>query len=327
MKRKARNLIFSVSVFTLASLGLAHIFDRTCGTSCIGQAFASQGDGDLLGRLIEAKLENWVDGDTNISYSLGDNAETIQLKDIGGDDKNPDRSQAAKSLSFPAQNLRNIEISSYVTDWKIRVGNDTQGSFVFTGYLQPEEWTLSQTDSKLLLKTMKKGPTRGELILPKDFAGELLLRSISGSVLVESLGSIPHLTLNTISGDLSLRAAPMQSLTIQTVSGDIDFVPASSKKELELTVESVSGDLDFTMTNPLKKIALNSVSGDVTIQKNSEIGFDLSLQGISSDFDGLPAEVKISKGFGPQSAEGAFGPEPRVPLSFESVSGDFEIRP
>jgi DUF4097 and DUF4098 domain-containing protein YvlB len=166
----------------------------------------------------------------------------------------------------------------------------------------------------------------GEIQLPKTFKGEIELTNISGDIAVDKLAQAESFEIATVSGDLAVMAAPTKTLSVNTVSGDVKLEPAVLKNTLVIEYNSVSGDLNATLKSPIKKFDANSVSGDVNLKASKTVGFNFEMEGVSADFEGLPKSTTKSEGFGHREAKGSFGEGTKGELSFNSVSGDFNLK-
>jgi hypothetical protein len=326
--KRMKNIVIGLGAFTLVTLILGKFFDTRCESSCIGEVFAANTKDGLDG------LGNFniiFDKDDRIMIKRGDGPNIhISGRDsdtLGGDADNPARTDKAITESIPSKDIKELDLKSYITDWKVVESADDQIHFVFKGYLPPKEWTVKNSGSKLEVEVTKKGPTFGELQLPINFAGELILTNISGEISIEKLGATSEFHLMTVSGDLKVKAAPSKILSINTVSGDVDFEPASLNKDLDIAYNSVSGDLRATLTTQVKEFEAKSVSGNVKMKAGKNVGFDFEMEGISASFDGLPDDTRQTEGFGNRSAKGSFGTSPKGKLKFNSLSGDFNLSP
>lgn len=325
--KRMKNIVIGLGAFTLVTLGLGKFFDTRCESSCIGEAFAANTENGLKG--LEKFNIILDDDDDKIVINKGDGPVIHITKDdsdsLGGDEGNPSRTDKPLTESIPAKDLKQVQIKSYITDWKVVEAADDQIHFVFKGYLPPKEWTIKTSGSKLDLETTKKGPLEGELQLPKNFAGEITFTNITGDITVEKLAKADSFHLTTVSGDLNLKAAPARTLNINTVSGDVEFLPVLVNKDLEIDYNSVSGNLNAVLKTPVKEFSAKSVSGNVDLKAGKTVGFEFEMEGISASFDGLPKETHQTEGFGNRSAKGSFGADPKGRLTFNSVSGDFTL--
>lgn len=326
--KRMKNIVIGLGAFTLVTLILGKFFDTRCESSCIGEAFAANTKDGLDG------LGNFniiFDKDDRIMIKKGDgpniHISTGDSDTLGGDADNPARTDKAITESIPAKDIKELELKSYVTDWKVVDSADDQIHFVFKGYLPPKEWTVINNGGKLEVEVTKKGPNFGELQLPKNFTGELTLTNISGDITIEKLAATSEFHLMSVSGDLNVKAAPSKILSINTVSGDVNFEPTSLNKDLDIATNSVSGDLKATLVSPIKEFEAQSVSGNVDLKVAKSVGFDFEMEGVSASFDGLPDDTRQKEGFGNRSARGSFGANPKGRLKFNSVSGDFNLRP
>ncbi|HYX33850.1 MAG TPA: DUF4097 family beta strand repeat-containing protein [Oligoflexus sp.] len=328
MENRMKNIAIGLGAFTLITFGLGKFFDSRCASSCIGEAFAANTKDGLNFKGLE-DLHIFVGDDDKdrrggktIHISNSDSGDSL-----GGDENNPLRKKEPLTESFTGKGLKDIEINSYVTDWKITESADDQIRFVFTGYLPPKEWTVIESVGELKLEVTKKGPLQGEIQLPKGFAGELEFTNITGNINVEKLALADSFEVTSVSGDLTLMAAPTKELSINTVSGDVKLEPGILNKALAIDYNSVSGDLNATLKSGIKKFEANSVSGDVNFKAARTVAFNFEMEGVSASFEGLPSSTKTDEGFGHRGATGSFGEGPKGELTFNSVSGDFNLKP
>lgn len=111
--------------------------------------------------------------------------------------------------------------------------------------------------------------------------GKLRGESVSGDVWLD-LGSVDHLQLESVSGDIEVTASlgDAVEVSIETLSGNIDFaLPRLPDGELEM--ETFSGELRSGLTSDLREgakeyrqrgkgkseVRLNSFSGDIELKK------------------------------------------------------------
>jgi DUF4097 and DUF4098 domain-containing protein YvlB len=326
--KRMKNIVIGLGAFTLITLGLGKFFDTRCESSCIGEAFAANTKDGLEG------LGNFNiildDDDDKIVINKGDGPKiriTTDGKDtLGGDEGNPARTAKAVTETVPGKDIRELNIKTYVTDWKVVDSADDQLHFVFKGYLPPKEWTVKTTGDKLNLEVTKKGPLEGELQLPKNFSGEINITNVNGDITVEKLAQASGMHLTTVSGDVNVKAVPTRILNINTVSGDVELQPTALSKDLEIDYNSVSGNLTAALNSSVKDFAAKTVSGNVDLKAGKAVGFEFDMEGISASFEGLPKDTHQTEGFGNRSAKGSFGADPKGKLTFNSVSGDFQLR-
>jgi hypothetical protein len=305
---RLKKLVIGLSAFTLGTLGLGKFFDTRCETSCIGEAFAAN-------KGFEFKL------DQDRKIVLGPHI-TLTLDDEDGNQAA--RIDESVTETLPGKDLKDIHIKSYITDWKVIESTDDQVRLVFRGYV-PKEWTIKQDGGKLDLELKKKGPREGELQLPKNFAGSLTLDNVSGEVQIEKLAQAQDFHLNSVSGDVQIKAGPSRRLNLNTVSGDVVLQADPSHKELEIDSNSVSGDVVITLRSPVRELDAKSVSGNLQLRAGKSVGFEFEMEGVSASFEGLPKDTRKTEGFGNRSAQGSFGADPKGRLRFNSVSGDFSL--
>lgn len=127
-----------------------------------------------------------------------------------------------------------------------------------------------------------------------------------------------------VSGDVEARDLRSE-VDANTVSGDI-FVSTSEKAR----GNTVSGDIEIQMgTTDWDDLDFKSVSGDITLWLPEGIDTDVDFESLSgdihSDFDITTTRQRSRRWVGAE-LEGYIGAKGRRSLSFNTVSGDVELR-
>jgi DUF4097 and DUF4098 domain-containing protein YvlB len=131
-------------------------------------------------------------------------------------------------------------------------------------------------------------------------------KSVSGDVRVESAGSDTDLTVASVSGDVSLRAAKARGIDMNSISGDVRMIDVTCER---VKASSISGDMTFD--GPLAKggrYALRSHSGDVTIYTDGKSGFELNASTFSGD---VSSAFELTSKFGGEADRDRPGRGPR----------------
>ena len=147
------------------------------------------------------------------------------------------------------------------------------------------------------------------------FTGTQRFQSVSGDLrLVETQGG---LDIDSVSGDVSLRAVASVALKVTNVSGDLS---AEAPAYERLRIQSVSGDvsLDGALSGD-DPHAFDTVSGDVRLASGS--GMTVSVRGMSSDItSSLPHRLE-----GSGDRRRLIVGDGTATVAFNSMSGDLTV--
>lgn len=147
------------------------------------------------------------------------------------------------------------------------------------------------------------------------FRGPQRFQTVSGDLrLVETGG---ELDVNSVSGDVSLRAVQPATLRVNTVSGDLSAEAPSFRR---LDINAVSGDLSVDgALDPAEPHSAETVSGDFRLASGS--GMTISVRGLSSDVhSSLPHRVE-----GSADRRRLIVGDGAASLAFSSMSGDLSV--
>jgi DUF4097 and DUF4098 domain-containing protein YvlB len=143
------------------------------------------------------------------------------------------------------------------------------------------------------------------------------LSTISGEVTVDGL--VGDLELNTVGGELSVRDH-VGAIAAHTVSGDITATGALRA----FTVDGVSANIFLDITGTPDGITSNSVSGDVTIRLDHEVGARYRINTVTGrlNLEDTVLRGTLGRTFTHQSGslEGSW-----VDVSINSVSGHVSV--
>lgn len=138
-----------------------------------------------------------------------------------------------------------------------------------------------------------------DIYLPKTYAENLFIDTVSGDVNVSSL-NLKKFNVKTISGDLEFDSLNYNDSTLNTVSGDFtgsnidgDISYHSFSGDIELTDfygtfdgDSVSGDYDLEVMDEIYRINIDSASGDIDLNLSSDArSFYLTFNSASGDVE------------------------------------------
>ena len=220
-------------------------------------------------------------------------------------------SATANGIPSPSGSVSAEEVSRLAIHWvagSVRVEpseNATDISFRLTGEDDakfPMVW--SQSGDTLILSYAKttKIPISVN-VLRKDLV-----------VTVPAGWAAQDISIDNISGDMTLTDITVTGLTVSNVSGELDFSGSCRTAE----VSTVSGDCTLTLTAAPNSIDLDSVSGQLVVALPENTGFTANLDSLSgklySDFATTYQDDTM------RYLDGA------CKISMDSVSGDLRIR-
>jgi DUF4097 and DUF4098 domain-containing protein YvlB len=108
-------------------------------------------------------------------------------------------------------------------------------------------------------------------------------KSVSGDVFLEDAGKVlqPDITVESVSGDVSIQQVRGSSVRLKTISGD---VTANGLEATTVQGETVSGDLKVVFSAPFSgTLTTNTVSGDVKVNISQTSSFRFTLGTQSGD--------------------------------------------
>lgn len=176
--------------------------------------------------------------------------------------------------------------------------------------------------------------------LPKGYAGDLSVRTVSGTI---QLGDhrFGALTLNTTSGDEKMgtvtaatfkahstsgnvraESVAAKSADISTTSGDVRVTALAG----DTTLHSTSGSLDVGFTAVPSRVDAGNTSGDVTLMFPADAQFTLDARstsgGVTCDF---PITISRAEGAGRHGLAGAVGTSGNK-VTVQTTSGSIRIQ-
>lgn len=177
----------------------------------------------------------------------------------------------------------------------------------------PEGGVISSMSGDVQIQT-SNGPlsirgVSGDIKISKN-EGPTSLTTVSGDAQIgQGLGAVQ---IKTVSGDIAVAHAA-GGAALMTVSGDTQLGEAAG----DVTVKSTSGDQDVTLvsTGSVRKIILETVSGDVTLHLPHDFGgtFDITLRQ-SRQQSAVPLEqsLGLTVQFGPWEKQEFLSSESRT---------------
>ncbi len=230
-----------------------------------------------------------------------------------------------RSLSLDG--VEAIEIRVLAENLKITAGQqDIKASLTGTyRSRQALRWDIRREGNKavLAIEYPMMGYLSSQLALnvaiPAGFAGSVTIQDTSGACEIPDNADYAwrSLTINSVSGDVTLGAATMDNLTIKTVSGRIKVGKASGTLQLE----SVSGKVAVTYTQ-VKATQIKTISGDISLKLPAVASCQLTYETVSGDFSDVDLNWSLVNKINQKTIVRLGDGEQAIAVS--TVSGDLE---
>lgn len=197
--------------------------------------------------------------------------------------------------TFPANQIRELEIEWIAGDILIQPGNTDQISIREDGVTDPKyAMILRQKGDSLKItfceelignslginigKNISKDLT---ILVPPDWVCESLdIECASAAVEVNDL-TIREVDFDGASGACEFENCTVSEMDIDTASGDIRFIGSLTMLECD----AASANVYAVLNNVPSRLDMDSMSGDLDITLPQNAGFTLDLDGISMDFE------------------------------------------
>lgn len=115
------------------------------------------------------------------------------------------------------------------------------------------------------------------IVLPRQFAGRLLIETVSGDTTLEAL-SLGELEWSSVSGELQTNGGEIHVARLKSVSGNVSYEGTTPEFSLNLTSADATVTLENIESAISPKIDAQSVSGrlDVTVPENASLRISIS---------------------------------------------------
>lgn len=117
---------------------------------------------------------------------------------------------------------------------------------------------------------------RLDVLVPKDYLGDLVLTSTSGALDVRGI-VLEDTSLNSVSGRVIVDDLTASSIDIESTSGRISLKDISGR----LSISSTSGEVSCELKELRDHIEINTISGAVRLYIPETSSFDLDLESVS----------------------------------------------
>lgn len=232
--------------------------------------------------------------------------------------------------SVPAENVTTLDIQLHNGDVNLYVSE--QDTIEIAGDTEELEIRLDNSGSLFVRQGKTASSTvmfgRGlvcadvDLTLPAKVWENLKIHTVNGDVTFNDALETAKLTVQTVSGDVSVDNVTSPDLTIKSVSGDIggDGITGNVK------VETVSGDVD--LNGNFGDVSVSSMSGDVSV---GDLFSSVSCSSVSGDVDveseSLPESMNLSSKSGDITARipGGIGFSVQLHTLSGDLNTDFEL--
>lgn len=174
------------------------------------------------------------------------------------------------------------------------------------------------TESLIELLDLKNHAYEVFVEVPPNYSGNLTIESISGDISIEGEGST-QLKAASVSGDVKIhRHKNTQSLVVETISGDIELKGSFANVKLS----SISGDVELSSEVALNNLEVSTTSGDVELElsqhQTAKVKFVTTSGCVEASFNDKDVNTTC-----PRRLETTVG-QGKAPaaITVESVSGD-----
>lgn len=137
------------------------------------------------------------------------------------------------------------------------------------------ELYVNLTEDQITIKEKKRFITKKDnkydlvIYLPKNYLiDNLNINSVYADLYIDNI-NINEASINVVSGDTSIKASDIIALKVNSVSGDVVLENDTVKKT---NIHTVSGDLSIKNIKVDESISMKSVSGDLKIYGNYDMG-------------------------------------------------------
>ena len=285
----------------LAAVALAASAPAGAATREVDQTVKADKDGRVSVENIAGsiRVEGWNKGEVQVTGTLGDDVEDLEIKDDGG--------RTRIKVIYPKKK-HNIK---HGADLVIKV---------------PEG---SSLEVECVSASIGVEGVEGDLDL-SSISGDVTAAGKCRSVEAETISGdvkadcdAPKVTVHSISGQVAAFGDESE-VEAQSVSGDIELQFATYK---ELTVESVSGDADVEGgLDPDASVKFDLHAGDVTLTVPADVSADFRAETFSgdivNDFGARSSRAKFTSGSSLEFETGGGGARVRI----NTFSGNVTIR-
>lgn len=193
---------------------------------------------------------------------------------INGQGAYADFGQTVSSWNFSAK-TKQIEVNAISADIEVSFTDGDEIVVKAKGDLAANAKTRSLLETKfaddiLKIEEPDDGSTKNvkiNIYIPKGFSKDLTVDSVSGNVSVEKL-QFEKLKANTVSGEINIHEDSSKNLELNSVSGNIKL-NVKNPDLLKIETETVSGKILNTYKTSNQgsiPVELHTVSGDITLE-------------------------------------------------------------
>lgn len=228
-------IIILIIILTIMTIGLSNILIRSI-----------QNDGGM----------NWIR-----VFNFGDNADIRMQEYIRKEEKITIDGISKMDLNFASSDL-NIY---FTDDQEIRIIQ-----YSYEKLRDDELFVAKKSGKELEISERRKkhfyffyfNRVAFDVYLPKQYEGDLSVKSVSGDIKTEENLRFNSLKLETTSGDIRMNTLKAKEIKIESVSGDIRIEDVQSD---HITLKSVSGNI--SLESAKNSVEAKSTSGDIAITK------------------------------------------------------------
>ena len=190
---------------------------------------------------------------------------------------------------------------SFANEMSVLSVSNTSGD-VTIGGCTAEEFSFSSTSGDLKLSSLR--------------GTSLAANTTSGAISLSNAALDGDVSVNTVSGGMTLSRVTAQTARVETVSGDAQYEGSAQ----EFHGDSVSAGVTASLSNCPKTLEMNAVSGRLTLKIPENNGFYADYSSVSGSFHSdFPVTGGLSK-----SGKALYG-DGKCNFTFSTTSGDIRI--
>lgn len=282
----------------------------------------------------------------NMNLQIGD------WKDLAFDFGKYETYEINETKVSEAVDYDKVTASSVVADIEVIKWDQNEFKATFIGEISTrgEKPYLKMTSNASSLSFEVKYPDLGKNIsnfssnlklyvyVPENYDGDFSFNSVSGSINLSSFDTLEQISMNSVSGELSIRDVTGKELNASTVSGTLDFretyfesaTLSTTSGEISLSgnpgklnANTVSGDVTLTIYELDRDIKIDTISGNSELYLDKDVSAEITLSSVSGNYKtSMPISIISSR---KGHVTFTLGDHPTASIEMTSVSGSISV--